>query len=258
MFIVLVAEGDVSGVNSQEPGVGDGDSVSVSTQVLEESVRSDDGALGEDVPLGLVQRVDLLGPEEGICPNNGLAVELEFALGVEPLKTRQELAGEHGSDGMIAEEETGLLGSDPETFGSKSPSSDQAVEMGMVHEVLTPGVEEGGEADLGVELSEAKLQKSVGCRVKEQGVEELLVLKEERAKDRWNGEDPVVIANGKEIGVLLLKPDFALAVMTVGAMTIAATVGSPLKVGAGPTLDERPAELASMTAGETLEGGDDP
>ena len=85
-----------------------------------------------------------------------------------------------------------------------------------------------------------------------------MVLKEERPKDRWNGEDPVVVANGKKVGVLLLKPDFALALMTVRTMTIPATVGSPFQVRAGLTTDETPAEFAGVTAAQTFEGGDHP
>ena len=85
-----------------------------------------------------------------------------------------------------------------------------------------------------------------------------MVLKEERPKDRWNGEDPVVVANGKKVGVLLLKPDFALAVVTVRTVTIPATVGSPMKIGAGLTLYKAPAEFAGVTAAQAFEGGDHP
>ena len=128
----------------------------------------------------------------------------------------------------------------------------------MVHQVLSPGVEKSCQPKLSVELLKTKLQESVGCGVKKQGVEKLLVLKEEGSKDRRNGEDPVVVANGQEVGVLPLKPDFALAVMTVRTMAIAATVGSPLQVRAGVTLDQAPAEFAGVTAAQAFEGGDDP
>ena len=105
----------------------------------------------------------MLGPEDGIGPDDGFAVELEFTLGVKPLKTSQELTGEQGSDGMIGEEEARLLGSHPETIGSKTPSGDQTVEMRMVHKVLSPSVKKGCKPELSVELLETKLQEGVGC-----------------------------------------------------------------------------------------------
>ena len=56
----------------------------------------------------------------------------------------------------------------------------------------------------------------------------------------------------------MLKPEFALTRMTVWAMAVATSVGSPVEIGASLALDERPAEFAGMTQAQTLEGINDP
>jgi hypothetical protein len=103
-------------------------------------------------------------------------VELKLALGSQPLQTVDKLAREHRCHGMNGEEEAGLGGTGPSEVRGESAACDQAVEVGMVHEVLPPGVEESGDANLGVELVLAKFQERVGRGLKKQRVDELLVL----------------------------------------------------------------------------------
>jgi len=51
----------------------------------------------------------------------------------------------------------------------------------MVHEVLAPGVEDGREAQLGLEALLAELEECGAGALKEQAVERGLVLEDERA-----------------------------------------------------------------------------
>lgn len=75
-----------------------------------------------------------------------------------------------------------MLGTYPKPLWGKAPTGDQTVEMRMVHQVLSPSVEKSCQSKLSVELLKTKLQESVGCGVKKQGVELLLVLKKERSR----------------------------------------------------------------------------
>ena len=52
LFVVLVAKGDVSGVDGQEPRVGNGYPVSVTAQILEQGVGPDHRPFSEHIPLG--------------------------------------------------------------------------------------------------------------------------------------------------------------------------------------------------------------
>ena len=56
-----------------------------------------------------------------------------------------ELALKHLGDGLYREEPAGLFGSSPGVLRGESAPGDQAMQMGMVHEVLAPGMEDGRE-----------------------------------------------------------------------------------------------------------------
>jgi len=88
----------------------------------------------------------------------------------------------------------------------------------------------------------------LGGGLKHEGVDELLILKSQWAKQCGQGEDPVVIANRKQIVTLLFEPEFALAAVAIRAVAVSAAVGRPMEVGAGVALDERPAQLTRVTA----------
>src|SRR5665811_2640348 len=80
------------------------------------------------------------------------------------------------------EEPAGLFGTGPGVLGGEAAAGDQAVEVGMVHEVLAPGVEDGREAQLGLEALLAELEERGAGALKEQTVERGLVLEDERAQ----------------------------------------------------------------------------
>ena len=58
----------------------------------------------------------------------------------------QNLPWKHVGDGVDVEEPAGLFGTGPGVLGGEAAAGDQAMEVGMVHEVLAPGVEDGREA----------------------------------------------------------------------------------------------------------------
>ena len=197
--VVFVTKGDGVGIDGQDAGVGDSNSMGIASEVLEQSIGSDDRPLGKDDPFTLSERMNQLSPRDGLPERFEFAMKLEFSLSVKLNESVDKFGGEHGRDGMDRKEEAGLLRADPDGFPlrvkGKTTPGDEAMKVGMVEEVLPPGVKEGCQTDVSVELIEAKLQESVGSGGKEKGVEKLLVLEEERAKSRRNGKDPVVVTN---------------------------------------------------------------
>ena len=163
----------------------------------------------------------------GVLERLAVSVELEFAGGVESEQPGAELALEHAGDGVHGEEPAGLFGTGPGVLGGEAAASDQAMEVGMVHEVLAPGVEDGGEAQLGLEALLAELEERGAGALKEQAVERGLVLEEERAQGGREGEDPVEIADGQERAPLLLEPLAAALMLAGGTVAVAAAVGPP-------------------------------
>ena len=64
-----------------------------------------------------------------------------------------------------------LFGPGPGVLGCQTATGNQAMQMGMVHQVLAPGVENGGEAQLGLEPLLADLQERGAGAVEEQLIE---------------------------------------------------------------------------------------
>jgi len=112
----------------------------------------------------------------------------------------------------------------------------------MVHEVLAPSVEDGGQAQLGLEAFLAKLQERGAGALKELAVERGLVLEDERTQGGGQSEDPVEIADGQERAPLLLEPLAAALVLAGGAVAVAVAVGSPMGAVTLLVLPHRPAQ----------------
>ena len=178
-----------------------------------------------------------------------LSVELEFAGGVELEQAGAELALEQAGDGVHGEEPAGLFGSGPGVLGGEAAAGDQAMEVGMVHEVLAPGVEDGREAQFGLEALLAELEERGAGALKEQAVERGRVLEDERAQGGREGEDPVEIADGQQSAPLLLEPLAAALVLAGGAVAVAAAVGPPMGAVTLLALPHRPAQLCRSDTG---------
>ena len=85
-------------------------------------------------------------------------MELELFGRVQLEQSGAELALEHFGDGLHRKEPASLLGADPGVLRGEPAAGDQAMEVGMVHEVLAPSVKDGGNAQLRAEALLAKLE----------------------------------------------------------------------------------------------------
>ena len=74
---------------------------------------------------------------------------------------------------------------------SDSAGSKHAVDMGMMLQTLIPGVEHTEEADLCAKMPgiASDLKQSLSAGLKQEGINQLLVLESERSKLWWQGED---------------------------------------------------------------------
>ena len=142
--VILVCEGDGAGtgVEGAQAAIGDGHAVGVASQVVQDGVRSDDRALGEDDPAASAHLAEQGREGGGVLEGLELSLELEFASGVELEQAGAELALEDFVHRVDGEEPAGLFGTGPGALGGETAAGDQAVEVGMVHEVLAPGVED--------------------------------------------------------------------------------------------------------------------
>ena len=164
-----------------------------------------------------------------------------------------ELGPEHVAHRVDGEEPAGLFGTGPGALGGEAAAGDQAMEVGMVHEVLPPGVEDGRQTQLGLEAFLAELEEGGAGALKEQAVERGWVLEDERAQAGREGEDPVEVADGQQSAPLLLQPEAAALVLAGRAVAVAAAVGPPMGAVTLLALPHRPAQCAGATLGQTAQ-----
>ena len=78
----------------------------------------------------------------------------------------------------------------------------------MMDERLTPGMEDGEEAEPGTEMFRVQgdLLKRLSNRAHQEIVKDLLVLKHERRETLWYREDHVRVGHRKHVGLARLEP----------------------------------------------------
>jgi hypothetical protein len=176
--VILVAEPHGPVFEGQEAVVGDGHLVGVAGQVLEHLFGSPEGWLGIDDPLFAAG----LGQEsvEGGLVGQRLQGSVEGQLAaLEGLGEKgQKFTPEDPAQDTDREEELGRTGHPACSVQGQAAGGHHAVEVGMVVELLTPGMEQGEEADASPEVPGigADLEEGLGGRLEEEAVNRSAVL----------------------------------------------------------------------------------
>ena len=105
--------------------------MSVASQVIQDVVRSDDRAFGENDPATRPELAQERGEAGGALEVLQLPEELKLSGCVELEECGAEFALEHFGEGADGEEPAGLFGSGPEVLSGEAAAGDQAMEMGM-------------------------------------------------------------------------------------------------------------------------------
>src|SRR6516164_1333408 len=116
--------------------------------------------------------------------------------------------------------------------------------MGMMAQRLSPGVEDGNEADQRSEVPGVGADRLEGVRRRpeEEGIHEAFVLQSQRRNRFGDGEDDVEILAVEEFRVARLDPPRTRQGLTLGAVPIAARVVGDALVPARVALLDMAAE----------------
>lgn len=138
--VVLPLEGDVSVLDVEQAVVGDGDAVSVPSDVIENLLGTCEGRFRVDHPFLLPQRVEI--PVEGLPLAQGLegGEELELAALEGLTEQFQEAPTEEAREHPHGQEEPGPAGDPALTVGGESTARHHAMQVRVVHQVLPPGM----------------------------------------------------------------------------------------------------------------------
>jgi hypothetical protein len=180
--IVLPTERDAMVFEGHQALVGDGDAMGVAGQVVENMVGTTEGRLGIDDPVLVAEF-----PEE-VAEGLRQGELLKRSMKLEPVVLEQltelvtELLAEDLAECLDGQKESARRIDPTRTVRSKTASGNDVMDVGMMLEVLSPGMEHAEEPDLRAEVlgitSNFKQRRGTGAE--EQVIEQPLVLEDER------------------------------------------------------------------------------
>jgi len=114
----------------------------------------------------------------------------------------------------------------PFAIGTDAAAGNDEVDMGMMQEVLSPGVEYTEEADLRSEMSGIARDGEQGFRgsVEQEAVKQLFVVKGDAGELAGKSEDDMKVFDRQQFFLPAAKPLGTLRVQALGAVAVAAGV----------------------------------
>lgn len=226
----------------------------VVAEVAKELGGAVEGAFGIDDPRFLVEGVAEGGPGVGVLEIGESTPKIEFsALSSQDEALKEEVFKTFAKH-LYGQEEV-RAGMDPtSSIGGETAGRDDAVDVGVMEEVLRPGMEEGGEANVGAEMTRvgSDLEEGLGGGMEQEVVEKSGISKEEQAEGIGKGEDHVEMGYGEDAGERAINPLSALAPLAFRAVSIpAGVVGNTLRVPAGGAGIEVAPKASGSTDAET-------
>ncbi len=150
--VIADHESDTAVVKGTEPSVGDSDSVGVSAEIAKHGLRSAEGGLCVDDPIFVVERIEKTLPLRRLGKVRGIAFENELVVATILGKGREKLAAKQLCEDFDREEVLFSCGYPCCSVRAETAAGDHAVEVWMELKVLSPGVEDSGEADVRAEV----------------------------------------------------------------------------------------------------------
>jgi len=130
--VILPLEGDLVFLDVAEAVVGNGHTVGVTANVVEDLFRPGEGRFGIDHPFGLARGRQMRIPLGSVLQLVERARELQLARIEGLLEVFQKQAAEEARQHAHGEKETGPAGDPAAAVRRKSTAGDDAVEMGMM------------------------------------------------------------------------------------------------------------------------------
>lgn len=219
-------EGDAIRIDGDEAVVGDADAVGVVAEVSEEIGGSAKGAFGVDDPGFGVEGVAEGGPCEGVLEVGEMARKVEITLSAGLDERLDEKVLKALTEDLHREEVSRTGWDPPMRIGGEAASGDDAVDMGVMGEVLRPGVQNGSEANISAEVLRVSGDRQQGLRggMEEQVIEAFLIAENEGAQGIGKRENDMEMGNGKNASEGVLDPLGTFTALAFGAVTIAAGV----------------------------------
>jgi hypothetical protein len=160
------------------------------------------------------------------------------------LQGGDELTPEDATEYVDGQEE-GIAGMDPAgLIWGQTSGGDHAVDMRMMEQVLTPGMQDGEEADLRSQVFGVggHLEKSLRTGAEQEVINDLLVLQRQLAELVRQGEDNMDVGDRQEFVLASGDPLVASSALALGAVPVAAAIKGDGAIATARTLIAMAAE----------------
>ncbi len=193
--VVLPEKRNVPIPQGEEAVVGYRRPVGVVREVAQHVFGAAEGALGIDDPVLLVEHGEPLPEPQALGQLGSSTVELEQALVVGSPQSSEELPSEETAEDSHGEKEAVSAVLPVRPVSRDAAAGDDAVDVGMVLEILAPGMLDGKDGDFGTEVPGrgGDLAKGLGRSLEQDAVDEPLVQQGERSDLPGNCEDDVEV-----------------------------------------------------------------
>jgi hypothetical protein len=149
---VSPAEGDLVTGEGNETMVGDGHTMGVSAQVVEDVLGAPERRFAVDDPVPAEEWAQERGESFGRGERLQPTMEAQLTFGESAFQRRDELAAKNPSQNRKGKKEAATGGEPAAVVGGESAGGDHTMDMRMMLQLLVPGVEDTKEANLSAQV----------------------------------------------------------------------------------------------------------
>ncbi len=247
---VSPAERDLVTLQSDQAVIGDGHAVGIAAEITENMFWAPKGRLAIDHPVLPEQWAEECSECFGFCQKLEIPVEAQLALREGLPESGDKLATEDSPQHLDGKKEAVARGDPALVIGRETTGRNDTMQMGMMLEFLTPGMEHAEEADFGAQMAgiTGDFEQRFGTGAEQEIVDDLLVLQGQRGELPRKREDDMDVGDRQEFATPRLQPTVASGGLTLGTVPIPAGIVRDGTIPAAGTLIPMPAQGGGAAA----------
>lgn len=256
--VAACAESDAARIESDEAMIADADAMGVLTEVAKDLVLVAEGRFAVDDPSNAMEPVEETAEAVGVSEGSGGPIETELSVAVSTEESIEQLSPKERSERTDGKEVMERSGDPSLHVDGQAASGDDAVEMRVKAQVASPGVEHGGDTELGAEPSRIarKVLEGSGRAGEERVEDEVSIDESESAELPGQREDDVESVGGEHTRHALLDPASLSDGLALGTVPVSTgVVGERLDVTAGGADVLVPSELGGPAPSDVAQDG---
>ena len=150
---VSPAKGYLVALQGDQAVIGDRHAVSVAAEITENVFGTTEGRLAIDDPILTKEGTEERSEHFRFRQKFEISVEAQLAVVEGPFESGDKLAAEDSTQHLDGQKEAIARGDPAPVIGGETARRNHTMQMGMVLEFLTPGMEHAEEADFGAEMA---------------------------------------------------------------------------------------------------------